>query len=134
VKTDRAERKFHQIATTGLLAVSLVMMWADAAAWLAMFVALGLLAGSIKPVLSVTRCWHRYVVAPLLDNQTPEDATSFLRADAVHGALAFAGSVFVLTGVAPIGWMIVGLCALSMCLDSLGDLDPIRRVIDASRM
>lgn len=99
-----------------------------------MLVALGLLAGSIKPGLSGTRCWHRYVVAPLLDNQTPEDAASFLRADAVHGTLVFAGAVFVITGTAPIGWMIVGLCALGMCLDSLGDLDPIRRVIDASRM
>ena len=110
------------------------MMWADAAAWLAMFVALGLLAGSIKPGLSLTRCWHRYVVAPLLHKQTPEDALSFLRADAVHGTLAFAGSVFVITGVAPVGWMIVALCTLGMFLDSLVDFDPIRQGINASRM
>lgn len=110
------------------------MMWAEAAAWLVMLVALNLLVGSVASGLSVTRGWHRFFVAPLLPKPALEEARAYLRADAVYGTLAFAGSVFVITGVAPIGWMIVGLCALGICLDSLGDFDPIRRVIDAKRM
>ena len=134
MKTSRDERKFHQLATTTLFVGSLVMMWTEAAAWLVMLIAFSLLAGSVASGLSVTRGWHRFFVAPLLPKPALEEARTYLRADAVYGALAFAGSVFVVTGVAPIGWMIVGLCALGICLDSLGDFDPIRRVIDATRM
>ena len=99
-----------------------------------MLIAFNLLVGSVASGLSVTRGWHRFFVDPLLPKPALEEARTYLRADAVYGALAFAGSVFVITGVAPIGWMIVGLCALGICLDSLGDFDPIRRVIDATRM
>ncbi|HCU73534.1 MAG: hypothetical protein CL790_07220 [Chloroflexi bacterium] len=134
MKTSREEREFHQLATTTLFVGSLVMMWAEAAGWLVMLIAFNLLAGSVASGLSVTRGWHRFFVAPLLANPTLEESQAYLRADAVYGTLAFAGSVFVITGVAPIGWMIVGLCALGICLDSLGGLNPIRRVIDAMRM
>lgn len=134
MKTSREEREFHQLATTTLFVGSLVMMWTEAAAWLVMLIAFNLLVGSVASGLSVTRGWHRFFVAPLLANPTFEESRVHLRADAVYGTLAFAGSVFAITGVAPIGWMIVGFCALGICLDGLGGLNPIRRVIDTARM
>ena len=59
-----------------------------------------------------------------------EDATSFLRADGLLGVIAFAGAVFVIAGVPPLGWALVGLTTLNLLMDGLADAAPLRRLLD----
>ncbi|MCY3895437.1 MAG: DUF4395 family protein [Chloroflexi bacterium] len=128
--TDRGERRFHQLVMAGAFGLTLMMAWIEAAPWLVTLVVLVLAAGSISPGWSLTRRFHRGVVAPLDPGQPAEDPTSFLRADALLSVLAFAGAVFVVAGVPPLGWALVGLATLDLLMDGLADAAPLRRLLD----
>ncbi|MDE2903340.1 MAG: DUF4395 family protein [Chloroflexota bacterium] len=128
--TDRAERRFHQLVIAGALGLALMIAWALAAPWLVTLIVVVLAAGSISPGWSLTRRFHRYFVAPLDPESPTEDPTSFLRADGLLSVIAFAGAVFVIAGVPPLGWALVGLATLDLLLDGLADAAPIRRLLD----
>ena len=128
--TDRAERRFHQLVIAGAFALALMIAWALAAPWLVTLIVLVLAAGSISPGWSLTRRFHCYFVAPLQTEGPTENPTSFLRADALLSVIAFAGAVFVIAGVPPLGWALVGLATLDLLLDGLADAAPIRRLLD----
>ena len=128
--TDRGERRFHQLVMAGAFGLALMIAWALAAPWLVTLIVLVLAAGSISPAWSLTRRFHRYFVAPLQSEGPTEDPTSFLRADAVLGVIAFAGAVFVVAGVPPLGWSLVGLATLNLLIDGLADAAPLRRLLD----
>ena len=106
-----------------------MVSWAEVAPWIVTVVGLGLLAGSLSPRLSVTRWVHRYFVAPLTSVGAIEDATPFLRTDAISGCLALAGSMFVIVGVATIGWVFIGLCTVDLFIDGIANISPMRRVV-----
>ncbi len=132
--TDRGERRFHQLAVAGGFGLTLIMAWIEAAPWLVTLIVLVVAAGSISPGWSLTRRFHRYFVAPLQPEGPAEDPTSFLRADALLSVIAFAGAVFVVAGVPPLGWALVGLATLNLLMDGLADAAPLRRLLDrASR-
>ena len=128
--TDRGERRFHQLVTAGGLCLALMIAWALAAPWLVTLIVLVLAAGSISPGWSLTRRFHRYVVAPLYPDGPDEDPTPFLRADGLLSVIAFAGAVFVIAGVPPLGWALVGLATLNLLMDGLADAAPFRRLLD----
>lgn len=128
--TDRGERRFHQLAIAGGFGLALVIAWAQAAPWLATLVMLVLVAGSISPGWSLTRGFHRYFIAPIQPEGPSEDPTSYLRADALLSVIAFAGAVFVIAGVPPLGWALVGLATLNLLMDGLADAAPLRRLLD----
>ena len=128
--TDRGERRFHQLVIAGGFGLALIIAWAKAAPWLVTLIVLVLVAGSISPGWSLTRRFHRYFIAPLVPNGPAEDATSFLRADGLLGVIAFAGAVFVIAGVPPLGWALVGLATLNLLMDGLADAAPLRRLLD----
>jgi len=128
--TDRAERRFHQLIIAGAFGLALMIAWALAAPWLVTLIVLVLAAGSISPGWSLTRRFHRYFVAPLDPEGPTEDPTSFLRADGLLSVIAFAGAVFVIAGVPPLGWALVGLATLDLLMDGLADAAPIRRLLD----
>ena len=127
--TDRGERRFHQLVIAGAFGLSLVIAWTLAAPWLVTLIVLVLAAGSISPGWSLTRRFHRYFVAPLHDDGPCEDPTSFLRADGLLSVIAFAGAVFVIAGVPPLGWALVGLATLNLLMDGLADAAPLRRLL-----
>ena len=128
--TDRGERRFHQLVIAGGFGLALIIAWAKAAPWLVTLIVLVLVAGSISPGWSLTRRFHRYFIAPLAPNGPAEDATSFLRADGLLAVIAFAGAVFVIAGVPPLGWALVGLATLNLLMDGLADAAPFRRLMD----
>ncbi len=128
--TASAERRFHQLATAHVLALGLMVSWVEIAPWIIALLGIGVLAGSISPQLSVTRWIHRYFLAPLKKVGSTEDATPFLRTDAVNGCLALAGSMLVIVGVATIGWVFVGLCTVDLFMDGLANVSPIRRIVE----
>ena len=128
--TDRGERRFHQLVIAGGFGLALIIAWAKAAPWLVTLIVLVLVAGSISPGWSLTRRFHRYFIAPLAPNGPAEDATSFLRADGLLAVIAFAGAVFVIAGVPPLGWALVGLATLNLLMDGLADAAPLRRLLD----
>ena len=128
--TDRGERRFHQLAVAGGFGLTLIMAWIEAAPWLVTLIVLVVAAGSISPGWSLTRRFHRYFVAPLQAEGPAEDPTSFLRADALLSVIAFAGAVFVVAGVPPLGWALVGLATLNLLMDGLADAAPLRRLLD----
>lgn len=128
--TDRGERRFHQLAIAGAFSLSLVIAWTLAAPWLVTLIVLVLAAGSISPGWSLTRRFHGYFVAPLHSDGFSEDPTSFLRADGLLSVIAFAGAVFVIAGVPPLGWALVGLATLNLLMDGLADAAPLRRLLD----
>ena len=128
--TDRGERRFHQLIVAGGFGLALMIAWTKAAPWLVTLVVLVLVAGSISPSWSLTRRFHRYFAAPLAADGPPEDATSFLRADGLLGVIAFAGAVFVIAGIPPLGWALVGLATLNLLMDGLADAAPLRRLLD----
>lgn len=128
--TDRGERRFHQLVIAGAFCLALVIAWALAAPWLVTLIVLVLAAGSISPGWSLTRRFHRYFVAPLYPDGPTEDPTSFLRADGLLSVIAFAGAVFVIAGVPPLGWALVGLATLNLLMDGLADAAPLRRLLD----
>ena len=128
--TDQGERRFHQLVIAGGFGLALVIAWAKAAPWLVTLIVLVLVAGSISPGWSLTRRFHRYFVAPLQSDAPTEDPTSFLRADALLSVIAFAGAVFVIAGVPPLGWALVGLATLNLLMDGLADAAPLRRALD----
>ena len=128
--TDRGERRFHQLVIAGGFGLALIIAWAKAAPWLVTLIVLVLVAGSISPGWSLTRWIHRYFIAPLAPNEPAEDATSFLRADGLLAVIAFAGAVFVIAGVPPLGWALVGLATLTLLMDGLADAAPLRRLLD----
>ena len=128
--TDRGERRFHQLVIAGGFGLALIIAWTKAAPWLVTLIVLVLVAGSISPGWSLTRRFHRYFIAPLAPNGPAEDATSFLRADGLLAVIAFAGAVFVIAGVPPLGWALVGLTTLNLLMDGLADAAPLRRLLD----
>ena len=128
--TDRGERRFHQLVIAGGFGLALIIAWTKAAPWLVTLIVLVLVAGSISPGWSLTRWFHRYFIAPLAPNGPAEDATSFLRADGLLAVIAFAGAVFVIAGVPPLGWALVGLATLTLLMDGLADAAPLRRLLD----
>ena len=128
--TDRGERRFHQLVIAGGFGLALIIAWTKAAPWLVTLIVLVLVAGSISPGWSLTRRFHRYFIAPLAPNGPAEDATSFLRADGLLAVIAFAGAVFVIAGVPPLGWALVGLATLTLLMDGLADAAPFRRLLD----
>ena len=128
--TDRGERRFHQLVIAGGFGLALIIAWTKAAPWLVTLIVLVLVAGSISPGWSLTRRFHRYFIAPLAPNGPAEDATSFLRADGLLAVIAFAGAVFVIAGVPPLGWALVGLATLNLLMDGLADAAPLRRLLD----
>ena len=128
--TDRGERRFHQLVIAGGFGLALIIAWTKAAPWLVTLIVLVLVAGSISPGWSLTRRFHRYFIAPLAPNRPAEDATSFLRADGLLAVIAFAGAVFVIAGVPPLGWALVGLATLTLLMDGLADAAPFRRLLD----
>ena len=128
--TDRGERRFHQLVIAGGFGLALIIAWTKAAPWLVTLIVLVLVAGSISPGWSLTRRFHRYFIAPLAPNGPNEDATSFLRADGLLAVIAFAGAVFVIAGVPPLGWALVGLTTLNLLMDGLADAAPLRRLLD----
>ena len=128
--TDRGERRFHQLVIAGGFGLALMIAWAVAAPWLVTLNVLVLAAGSISPDWSLSRRFHRYFVAPLQSEGTTEDPTSFLRADGFRSVVAFGGAVFVIAGVPPLGWALVGLAAGDLLMDGLTDAAPMRRLLD----
>ena len=128
--TDRGERRFHQLVIAGGFGLALIIAWTKAAPWLVTLIVLVLVAGSISPGWSLTRRFHRYFIAPLAPAGPNEDATSFLRADGLLAVIAFAGAVFVIAGVPPLGWALVGLATLTLLMDGLADAAPLRRLLD----
>ena len=128
--TDRGERRFHQLVVAGAFCLALMIAWVMAGPWLVTLIVLVLAAGSISPAWSLTRRFHRYYVSPLQSQGPTEDPTSFLRADALLSVIAFAGAVFVVAGVAPLGWALVGLVTLNLLMDGLADAAPLRRLLD----
>ncbi len=128
--TDRGERRSHQLVIAGGFCLALMIAWTLAAPWLVTLIVLVLAAGSITPGWSLTRRFHRYFVAPLHPDGPAEDPTSFLRADGLHSVIAFAGAVFVIAGVPPLGWALVGLTTLNLLMDALADAAPLRRLLD----
>ena len=128
--TDRGERRFHQLAIAGGFGLALIIAWAKAAPWLVTLIVLVHVAGSVSPGWSLTRRFHRYFIAPLQPNGPSEDSTSFLRADGLLGVIAFAGAVFVIAGVPPLGWALVGLVTLNLLMDGLANAAPLRRLLD----
>ncbi len=128
--TDRGERRFHQLVTAGAFGLALMVAWALAAPWLVTLIVLVLAAGSLSPSWSLTRRFHRYFVAPLHAQGPTEDATSYVRADGLLSVIAFAGAVFVIAGVPPLGWALVGLATLNLLMDGLADAAPLRRLVD----
>ena len=130
MSADRAERRLHQVLSAAWLGLALFMAWAAVAPWIGTLAALALLAGSVTARWSLTRAVHRWLVAPVR-NEPPqqEDQTTFLQADALGGAVALAGGVLVFVGVHPLGWSLVGLCALSLLLDAALGLGPLRWVV-----
>ena len=128
--TDRGERRFHQLVIAGGFGLALIIAWAKAAPWLVTLIVLVLVAGSISPGWSLTRRFHRYFIAPVAPAGPNEDATSFLRADGLLAVIAFAGAVFVIAGVPPLGWALVGLATLTLLMDGLADAAPLRRLLD----
>ena len=128
--TDRGERRFHQLVIAGGFGLALIIAWTKAAPWLVTLIVLVLVAGSISPGWSLTRRFHRYLIAPLAPAEPNEDATSFLRADGLLAVIAFAGAVFVIAGVPPLGWALVGLTTLNLLMDGLADAAPLRRLLD----
>lgn len=128
--TDRGERRFHQLVIAGAFGLALMIAWALAAPWLVTLIVLVLAAGSICPGWSLTRRFHRYFVSPLQSEGPTENPTSFLRADGLLSVIAFAGAVFVIAGVPPLGWALVGLVTLNLLMDGLADAAPLRRLLD----
>ncbi len=128
--TDRGERRFHQLVMAGAFGLALIIAWALIAPWLVTLIVLVLAAGSVTPAWSLTRRFHRYFVAPLYPDGPSENSASFLRADALVGVIAFAGAVFVVAGVPPLGWSLVGLATLNLLMDGLADVAPLRRLLD----
>ena len=68
------------------------------------------LTGSVSPGLSLPRALHRWLMAPARRQRAPEPRPAFDRADALTGAVALAGAVFVFAGVYPLGWALIGVC------------------------
>ena len=63
-------------------------------------------------------------------NARPEPPAAFDRADALTGAVALAGTVFVFTGAYPLGWALIGVCVVSLALDAATDRGPLRGLAD----
>ena len=128
---DRAERRFHQGLLAACFALGIVVASTAVAPWLTLIGVLVQLAGSVSPRLSLPRALHRWLVAPVQrPRAAPESQLTFERADACTGTVALAGAVFVLAGVYPLGWALVGLCVVSLALDAALDRGPLRRLAD----
>lgn len=124
---DRRERQFHQTASAALLALGLILAVSPAGPWITAVACLPLLAGSLTARLSLTRACYRYFLAPLSSGPAAwEDQTPYLRADALTGTLALAGTVLVLGGIPPVGWGLVGVSALCLGLDAAVNTNPLR--------
>ena len=128
---DRAERRFHQGLLAACFALGIVVASTAVAPWLTLIGVLVQLAGSVSPRLSLPRALHRWLVAPVQrPRAAPESQRTFERADAFTGTVALAGAVFVLAGVYPLGWALVGMCVVSLALDAALDRGPLRRLAD----
>lgn len=127
---DRAERRFHQGVLAAWYALGIVVASAAVAPWLVLIGVLVQLTGSVSPRLSLPRALHRWLIAPAQGRDVPEPQPAFERADAMTGAVALAGAVFVFADVYPLGWALVGLCVVSLALDAALDRGPLRRLAD----
>jgi len=127
---DRAERRFHQGVLAACYALSVIVASTSVAPWLALVGVLVQLTGSVNSGLSLPRALHRWLLAPARRECAPEPHASFDRADALTGAVALAGAVFVFVGVYPLGWALVGACVVSLALDAATDRGPLRGLAD----
>ena len=127
---DRAERRFHQGVLAAWYALGIVVASTAVAPWLTLLGALVQLTGSVSPRLSLPRALHRWLVAPARRQRAPESQMAFDRADALTGAVALAGAVFVFTGAYPLGWALVGASIVSLALDAAMDRGPLRHLAD----
>ena len=127
---DRAERRFHQGALAAWYALCVIVASTSVAPWLAIVGALVQLTGSLSPGLSPPRALHRWLMAPAQRERAPEPRASFDRADALTGAVALAGTVFLFTGAYPLGWALIGVCVVSLALDAATDRGPLRGLAD----
>ncbi len=123
---DRAERRFHQGVLAAWYAFGIVVASTAVAPWLTLIGVLVQLTGSVSPGLSLPRALHRWLMAPTRRQRAPEPRPPFDRADALTGAVALAGTVFVVAGVYPLGWALIGVCAVSLALDAALDRGPLR--------
>lgn len=128
---DRAERRFHQGVLAAWSGLTIAVASTAVAPWLAVLAAIVQLAGSVSSRLSLTRALHRWLFAPARSElSAAEPQLAFERADALTGTVAIAGAVFVLAGVHPLGWALVGVSVVSLGLDAALDLSPLRRLAD----
>ncbi len=114
----------------GWYALSVIVASTSIAPWLTLVGVLVQLTGSVSPGLSLPRALHRWLMAPARRQRTPEPRPAFDRADALTGAVALAGTVFVVAGVEPLGWALIGVCAVSLALDAALDRGPLRGLAD----
>ena len=75
-------------------------------------------------------CRVSLVVPVRAEPRAIESQLAFERADALTGTVAMAGAVFVIVGVYPLGWSLVGLCVVSLGLDAAFDMGPLRFLAD----
>ena len=127
---DRAERRFHQGLLATWYSLGIVVASTAVAPWLILIGVLVQLTGSVNPGLSVPRVLHRWLIAPARRQRAPEPRAAFDRADALTGAVALAGAVFVFAGSYPLGWALVGMSIVSLALDAALDRGPLRRLAD----
>lgn len=128
---DRDERGFHQFVLAAWLAIAIAVAWTAVSPWLVLSAALIQLGGSVSSRLSLTRAVYRWLVVPVrAEPRAIESQLAFERADALTGTVAMAGAVFVIVGVYPLGWSLVGLCVVSLGLDAAFDMGPLRFLAD----
>ena len=125
---DRAERRFHQGVLATWYALAIAVASTSVAPWLTLIGVLVQLTGSVSPRLSLLRALHRWLIAPAQRQLAPEPRVTFDRADALTGAVALAGTVFVFTGDYPLGWALVGVSIVSLALDAAIDRGPLRHL------
>ncbi len=125
---DRAERRFHQGVLAAWYALGIAVASTAVAPWLTLIGVLVQLTGSVSPRLSLPRALHRWLVAPTQRPCAPEPRVTFDRADALTGAVALAGAVFVVTESYPLGWALVGVSIVSLALDAAMDRGPLRHL------
>ena len=125
---DRAERRFHQGVLATWYALGIAVASTAVAPWLILIGALVQLAGSVSPRLNLPRALHRWLIAPTQRRCAPEPRLTFDRADALTGAVALAGAVFVFTGAYAPGWALVGVSVVSLALDAAMDRGPLRQL------
>ncbi|MCY3783001.1 MAG: DUF4395 family protein [Chloroflexi bacterium] len=127
---DRAERRFHQGVLATWYALGIFVASTAVAPWIIIIGVLVQLAGSVNCCLSLPRALHRWLIAPARRQRAPEPRAAFDRADAMTGTVALAGVMFVVAGMHPLGWALVGVAIISLALDAALDRGPLRSLAD----